>query len=58
MKISLMSSQIYTTITLIMTKDEKAAVKDCIERELEKFTKERKLMPKRVQLLTDVLEKL
>jgi len=43
---------------MIMTKDEKAAVKDCIERELEKFTKERALQPKRVQLLTDVLEKL
>ena len=41
-----------------MTKDEKAAVKDCIERELEKFTKERAMQPKRVQLLNDVLAKL
>ena len=41
-----------------MTKDEKAAVKDCIKRELAKFTKDRELMPKRVQLLTDVLTKL
>ena len=41
-----------------MTKDEKVAVRDCIERELEKFTKERALQPRRVQLLTDVLQKL
>lgn len=46
----------YSIITV--TKDEKTAVKDCIERELDKFTKDRKLMPTRVALLTDALEKL
>ena len=41
-----------------MTKAEKAAVKDCIERELEKFSKDPKLQPDRIKLLTSALNKL
>ena len=41
-----------------MTKKEKAAVADCIERELEKFSKDEKLQPERIKLLTSALTKL
>ena len=45
-------------MTTKFTEKEEAALKDCIERELDKFTKDRELMPTRVALLTDVLKKL
>ena len=41
-----------------MTKQEKAAVADCIERELDKFSKDEKLQPERIKLLTSALNKL
>jgi len=45
-------------MTTKFTKDELAALKDCLEYELKKFTSDKALMPKRVQLLHDVLDKL
>ena len=45
-------------MTTKFTKDETQALKDCLEHELKKFTKDPALMPKRIQLLTNVLNKL
>ena len=45
-------------MTTKFTKEETEALKDCLEYELKKFTKDEALMPKRIQLLTTVLSKL
>ena len=45
-------------MTTKFTKDELEALKDCLEYELKKFTKDEALMPRRIQLLTSVLTKL
>ena len=40
------------------TKDEEAALRDCLVRELEKFTTDPTIMPERVKHLTSALAKL
>lgn len=45
-------------MTTKFTEKETEALKDCLEYELEKFTKDPALMPERIQLLTTVLQKL
>ena len=45
-------------MTTKFTKEETAALIDCLEYELKKFTKDPALMPKRIQLLSSVLTKL
>ena len=45
-------------MTIKFTKDEEAALVDCLEYELRKFTKDPALMPERIKLLTSVLKKL
>ena len=41
-----------------LTTEETEALKDCLEYELKKFTKDEALMPRRIHLLTTVLSKL
>ena len=50
--------QLLLNMTTKFTKEETQALKDCLEYELKKFTKDPALMPKRIQLLTNVLTKL
>ena len=45
-------------MTVKFTKDELVALRDCLEYELKKFTKDEALMPERIRLLTTVLNKL
>ena len=45
-------------MTTKFSKAEEAALVDCLEYELKKFTKDPALMPERIQLLTSVLKKL
>ena len=45
-------------MTTKFTKAELEALKDCLEYELQKFTKDEALMPERIKLLTSVLTKI
>ena len=45
-------------MTTKFTKEELAALKDCLEYELRKFTKDEALMPERIKLLSSVLNKI